>query len=62
MALINANYSFNTTPATPGGAVAVTGDTQSEIKDKVKAVLLARRAVQQGGTDALDQDLAALDA
>ncbi len=62
MALINATYTFNTTPATPGGQVLVTGNTESAVKDAVKAVLQARRNTQQGGTDALDQDLAALDA
>lgn len=60
MALISATYTFTTVPVTPGGSVTVTGASESEVKTKVLATLQTRRDAQQGGTDSLDTDLAAM--
>jgi hypothetical protein len=48
---ISATYNF--TPSVSGGQVAVTGNTESEIKAAVLAVLAARKAAQQANVDAL---------
>jgi hypothetical protein len=59
MAAISANYSF--TPAVPGGSVTVSGNSETEIKNAVKATLTARRAAQQAGTDSIDTALTEMD-
>jgi len=51
MAAISASYSF--TPAVTGGTISVTGNTESQIKDAVKAVLATRSATTQAQLDAL---------
>lgn len=51
MAAISASYTF--TPAVTGGAINATGNTESEIKAAVKAVLATRSATTQAQLDAL---------
>ncbi len=58
MAAINATYTF--TP-NAGGSVIVTGNTETEVKEAVKAQLAARLATQQAATDALNAAAAKMD-
>lgn len=53
MAAITATYVF--TPALPSGSIVVSGNSESEIKANVKAVIATRKATAQGQVDALNQ-------
>lgn len=60
MAAINATYSF--TPAVNGGTIAVSGNSESEIKAAVKTVLQTRKDAASGQVVALDTALTEMDA
>jgi len=60
MAAISASYSF--TPAVTGGQISVTGNTETEIKSAVKAVLATRSATTQAQLDALAAAASEMDA
>lgn len=51
MAAISATYNF--TPAVQGGAVSVTGENETQIKNAVIATIQTRKAQQQGNVDNL---------
>jgi hypothetical protein len=56
---ITATYVFS--PAIPSGSIVVTGNTESEVKAAVKAVVATRRTASQTSVDALNAADTALD-
>lgn len=60
MAAINATYTF--TPAVTGGLISVTGNSETDIKAAVKAVLQTRKDTATSQVTALDTALTEMDA
>jgi hypothetical protein len=60
MAAIQASYTF--TPALPNGStITVSGNTESEVKQAVKAALLTKQTSQQTGLAAIEQAVSEMD-